>query len=180
MNNFRLRRERGISIVLALFGIAILAAFGTIFLNISLNRRNEAFRESDRLRAEELASAGLEKAMVIVWDQHLRGNPGWRYPAQGGLAVPVEELTGTITVQKGEKDDPVPFGKYRILEVSSFYLKREDTMVGPYQSLPYKIYGVPLGRYDILKIVSEGTVFRTRTSVRLTSLVKVVRQDVVY
>ena len=173
-------RDRGISIILALFGIAMLAAFGTIFFNISLNRRYEAFQESDRLRAAELASAGLEKALVIMWDQHIRGNFTWRYPAQGTLAVPVEELSGTIKPMATDDKQSVPFGKYRIIEVASYFLKQGDTLIGPYESLPYKLHGVHLGRYDILKIVTEGTIFRTNISVRLTSLVKVVRQDVLY
>ncbi len=172
--------QRGISIVLALFGIAMLAAFGTIFFAISTQSRDEAFREADRLRAAELASAGCEKALVILHDQHHKGNSTWRYPSQGALAVPQEELSGTIYTSGTDDKEPVAFGKYRIVEVSSYYLKKEDTLVGPYQALPYKIHGIPFGRYDILKVVTEGKINRTGVSIRLTTLVKVVRQDVLY
>lgn len=172
------RDRSGISIILTILIFFSLFAFGIIFLNLSTRSRDEAVWESARMKAKELANAGLNKAIMLLKHQHEKGNSFWRYPKQGNLSVSEKELKVKV-YSDNEKQDL--YGEYEILEVTGYlYRKNIHTLIGPYENICYLRNGRKLGHYDILKIVTEGRVKKPDINCRLESIVKVIRQDVIY
>lgn len=161
--------QRGLAIVLTLFIIMMLALFGVIYYKSSTDAMNEAYIESERIRARALARAGMEKAMVIIRDRYKKAHYEWKYPEQGSDPIGESEFSGQL---EG--------GQWTIDSVEPYVYGNGLVTVGPYRRIPYSIYGTRRGVYDILEIKSQGRMLKSGIRVSLSGLIKIIREDVDY
>lgn len=162
------RRSRGFAgtfIVLALLGLLMM--LGLAFSSSSRQTGLGVLTQVDTLRARALARAGLAKALLVLRRQLEAHRYGWTFPDQRVGRLPAEEFEGKL----GD-------GRFRVVSVEPLRFRRGDRTIGPYRNRPYRIHGEALGYYDVVRIVTEGTIPRTSTGVRMTTLVKTVRRRV--
>lgn len=163
-------RQSGMIIVVVLFVLMMLASFGLLYFKTSRDKMSEAFMESEKIKARALARAGFEKGVVLVRDRYKKAHYKWRYPDQGANVVAESEFKGLL----GE-------GGWRIDRISSFVYRPElAPAVGPYEGIPYVLFGTQKGIYDVLQIDSTGKMAKSGVEVSITGLVKMIREDVQY
>jgi hypothetical protein len=152
--------------VLAMLGL--LLVLGVSFSAFSRQTGQDVASQADTLRARALARAGLAKVQMVLRRQLEAHNYSWRYPEQNARKVPPSEFEGRL----GD-------GTWRVVSVEPLVFRRGDAAIGPYRNRPYRPGGEAVGYYDVCKVVTEGFVPRTSTGVRMTSLLKIVRRQVV-
>jgi hypothetical protein len=156
-------------IVLTLFVLMTIASFGVLYFQTSGNRLNESYTEAQRIKARALASAGLNKALILIRDRYKRAFYSWRYPEQGENVIGRSEFSGELGA-----------GTWEIELIESYYLDSPEGSVGPYTDVPYVLYGNRKGSYDILKIRARGRMKESKITASVTGLVKIIRQECQY
>lgn len=163
-------RQSGVVIVVVLLILMILVSFGLIYFKSSRDKMSESFMESEKIKSRALAKAGFEKAVILIRDRYKKAHYKWRYPNQGADVIAETEFTGIL----GE-------GIWKIDRIESFVYRPElAPAVGPYEGIPYVLFGTHKGIYDVIQIDATGKMKRSGVEVSITGLVKMIREDVQY
>jgi len=160
--------KRGMALIFAIFVLLILGILSYVFYGISFEKRFSTNVEARKIQARYLALAASEKAVLMLKKRYTEGKFKWRYPDQGDCPLP-----SSYFHKKTEA------GEYKIVSIGPFYCKKGIHTIGPFNGISETINGVKIGKYDILLITTEG-IAGSKVKVRLKTIVKLLRKEVVY
>lgn len=154
-------------IVIMVFSVLLMA--GAIYLRYSMQSVDEILVQSHRIKARNLAYAAYQKALLTLKRQYASGKTSWLYPEQ--KVAPADQMERALGG-----------GNYKLLKVEIVKeLKTPyETINRTFHNAQYVIGDAQYGKYDVYRITSMGEVPESKTRVKLTSLVKVIREKVRY
>ena len=157
--------RRGFIAILSFILLLILATFGIAYWTASRLSTDQIFKEAHRIKARALAQAGIEKVQINLLNQYRLGNTDVSY------------APGMFTTQRIDKEYNMDFGdgRYQVESVKP-YAPGEKVFF----NLPYVKNRVPIGSYDIWRVVVIGEVPQSAVRARVETLIKVIRNNVVY
>ncbi|MFC1744944.1 hypothetical protein ACFL35_13210 [Candidatus Riflebacteria bacterium] len=165
-----MERKKAFIIPLIAFFLFLLIIFGTLFYRNAQFQGSSIFRESEKIKARNLAQAGLEKAMVYIQRKYSYGEYDVKYP------------TGKFVTDAFDKEmdrEIEGVGRYRILSVQPFSYSDGHYNLTDYTNIPYVKNKKIIGRYDVWEVRSEGiTVHKVGATLR--TLIKIIRHEIVY
>lgn len=167
INIFRRKshQRRGFIAMLALILLIIFGILGTSYWLSSRATTGMIVREAHRVKARSYAQAGIETVKMNIANQYSSGNHNLEYPT-------TNYVKGRIDKEYNMKFSD---GEYKIIKVEPY---SNDNYT--YSNALHYINGVVVGHYDIWEITSQGTVYASKVSVRVKTLVKVYRDYVSY
>lgn len=161
--------DRAIVEVVVIMLLAVALAVGTIFFKYSMQSVDSILLQAHRIKARNLAYAAYQKALLTIKNQYVAGNMNWSYPEQKlGSGDQFERQLGD--------------GAYKVLKVEIVKnLKTPvETITKNFQNAKYVIGSNDYGNYDIYRITTMGEIPASNTRVKMTSLVKIIREKIRY
>ncbi len=154
-------------IVIMVFSVLLFA--GAIYLKYSMQSVDGILVQAHRIKARNLAYAAYQKALLTLKHQYASGHTSWLYPEQ--KVAPADQMERSLGG-----------GNYKLLKVEIVRdLKTPyETINRTFHNAQYVIGDAEYGKYDVYRITSMGEVPASKTRVKLTSLVKVIREKVRY
>ncbi len=159
-------RRRGFVASFTFIILLILAIFGVSYWSVSRLSTDQILKEAQRIKARNLAQAGIEKVMINIMNQYLMGNTSLDYPTKFAKETVDKEY---------EKD--FGDGKYKVESVQIYFPPGSDKRM---LNVPYFKNRVQIGSYDIWKIVAVGEIPDSKIIARVETLAKVIRNTVQY
>jgi len=161
--------KNGFIEVMVVLILAVSLAVGSIYFKYSIQAFDNTIVQAHRIKARNLASAAYQKALLTIKRQYAMGNSSWYYPEQ--KVLPVEQFERTL----GD-------GNYKILKVEIVKTLKTpyETINRAYHGAKYVVGNADYGTYDVYRIVTAGEVPASGTRVKMTSMVKVIREKVRY
>jgi hypothetical protein len=153
----------------AMFSFVILligAIFGFTYWNISRLSTDQIVKEAHRIKARNLAQAGIEKVMINTMNQYQMGNMNLDYPTKF-----------TTNVFQKEYERELGDGKYKVELVKIYTPPGTDK---PLSNVPYHKNRVLIGFYDVWQVVVIGEVAESKVTARVETLIKIIRRSVQY
>ena len=164
------RRADGAMIeIIVILILSVSLAVGAIYLKYSLQSVDSIIVQAHRIKARNLAYAAYQKALITLKHQYAAGKTDWRYPEQ--------KVTPDNQMERALGD-----GYYKLLKVEIVRdLKTPyETINRTFHNAQYVIGDAEYGKYDVYRITAMGEVPSSKTRVKLTSLVKVIKEKVRY
>ncbi|HEY9069861.1 MAG TPA: hypothetical protein VIV61_06355 [Candidatus Ozemobacteraceae bacterium] len=142
--------------------LLILGIFGISYWAVSRLSTSAIVQEAGRIRARNLAQAGVEKVMINILNQYRLGNHNLTYP-------------GKFSKERTDKEYNVEFGDgmYRVESVQPYTMPGSSKIM---TAVPYIQRQTVTGTYDVWKVVVVGEVSEGGIRARVETLVKVIRQ----
>lgn len=161
-------RSAFIEVVVILI-LAVALAVGGIFFKYSVQSVDSLFVQAHRIKARYLAHAAYQRALLTLRRQYTASNYNWSYPEHKVLADNLFER------DLGD-------GRYKVLRVETVKSLRTpiETINKNYQNLKYVVGNTEYGNYEVYRITTLGEVPSSGTRIKMTSLVKVIREKVQY
>lgn len=163
--------------VMVVLILAVSLAVGSVYLKYSVQTFDGTIVAAHRIKARNLANAAFQKVLVTLKRRYAKGQYSWKYPGQND--VPDNQLNmalgdGRYGVVKVEVINSLNTPEGVIRKVDSN--KRET----PYKDINYRVGNADYGLYDIYRIETMGEIPASRTRVKMTSMVKMIREHVRY
>lgn len=161
MNDRRLSK-RGFIAFYSFILLIILGIFGISYWGVSRLSTSAIVQEAGRIRARNLAQAGVEKVMINIINQYRLGNQNLTYP-------------GKFSRGRTDKEYNVEFGDgaYRVESVQPYSMPGNSKVM---TQVPYYQRQTVIGTYDVWKVVVVGEVPDGSARARVETLLKVIRQ----
>lgn len=155
--------------IIVIMVFAVLLFVGAIYLKYSMQSVDGILVQAHRIKARNLAYAAYQKALLTLKHQYASGRTSWLYPEQ--KVVPDDQMERSLGG-----------GNYKLLKVEIVRdLKTPyETINRTFHNAQYVIGDAEYGKYDVYRITSMGEVPASKTRVKLTSLVKVIKEKVRY
>lgn len=165
----RPRRDGAMIEIIVILILSVSLTVGAIYLKYSMQSVDSILVQAHRVKARNLAYAAYQKALITLKHQYAAGKTDWRYPEQKVVAD--EQMDRTL----GD-------GRYKLLKVEIVRdLKTPyETINRTFHNAQYVIGDAEYGKYDVYRIIAMGEVPASKTRVKLTSLVKVIKEKVRY
>ncbi|HNY11314.1 MAG TPA: hypothetical protein PKK26_06945 [Candidatus Wallbacteria bacterium] len=167
--NFEFKIKKGFIEVMVVLILAVSLAVGSIYFKYSTQAFDNTIIQAHRIKARNLASAAYQKALLTIKRQYALGNSSWYYPEQ--KVLPVDQFEKSL----GD-------GNYKLLRVEIVKTLKTpyETINRAYHGSKYIVGNADYGTYDVYRIVTAGEVPSSGTRVKMTSMVKVIREKVRY
>lgn len=162
------RRRRGFISMLTFVLLVIMGIIGVTYWLASRLTTDQIVRESLRIKARNLAQAGIEKVRVNIMNQYTLGIFDVSYPGKYNRGRTDQEYA----VDFGPGD-----GCYKVESVKPYEMPGSGKKAS---GLDYVKNRVKIGVYDIWDVTVVGEVPGTGISARMRTLVKVIRSQVQY
>lgn len=146
--------------------LMIMGVFGVSYWTVSRYSTDQILKEAHRIKARNLAQAGIETVLVNIRNQYNMGSYELEFPGK---------FSKKGTEQEYNKD--FGDGLYRVESVQIYTPPGSDKKMF---RVPYFKNRVNIGQYDIWQIVAVGEIPQTKTQARVETLVKVIRKTVQY
>ncbi len=162
-------RKRAMIEIIVIMVFSVLLTVGAIYLKYSTQSVDGIIVQAHRIKARNLAYAAYQKALITLKHQYAAGNTNWLYPDQ--KVTPEDQM---------ERD--LGDGRYKLLKVEIVKSLQTpyELLDRTYHNAEYVIGDAQYGKYDVYRIVSMGEIPSSKTRVKLTSLVKVIKEKVRY
>ncbi|MBI3037540.1 hypothetical protein HYY75_00615 [bacterium] len=157
--------KKGFISIVAFIILLILGIFGIGYWSASRLATDMIVKESHRIKARNLAQAGIEKVLINIVNQYRLGNTDMTYPPGKEKATAKE-----YSVDYGD-------GKYWVESVSPYSPPKSGKTL---QNSPYFKNKIRIGTYDVWNIVAMGEVPNSNTTARVETLVKVIKLTTQY
>ncbi|HNW33687.1 MAG TPA: hypothetical protein PKM25_02065 [Candidatus Ozemobacteraceae bacterium] len=160
--SFTHRARRGFIAFYSFILLLILGIFGISYWGVSRLSTGAIIQEAGRIRARNLAQAGVEKVMINILNQYRLGNHNLEYP-------------GKFSRERTDKEYNVEFGdgSYRVESVQPYSMPGNSKVM---RQMPYVQRQTVTGTYDVWKIVVIGEIPDGSARARVETLVKIIRQ----
>ena len=166
---FKAGGNKAIVEVVVILLLSVALAIGAVFFKYSVQSVDGILLQAHRIKARNLAYAAYQKALLTIKNQYVAGNLSWAYP---------EQKLGN----ENEFERKLGEGAYKVLKVETVKnLKTPiETISKNYQNVKYVIGSADYGNYDVYRITTMGEIPASNTRVKMTSLVKIIREKVRY
>ena len=166
---FAPQKSRAFIEVVVILILAVALAVGGIFLKYSTQSVDSLLIQSHRIKARNLANAAYQRALLTLRRQYTASNYNWSYPEHKVVADNLFER---------ELGD----GRYKVIKVETVKnLKTPiETITKTFQNTKYLVGNTDYGNYEVYRITTMGEIPSSGTRVKMTSLVKVIREKVRY
>jgi len=164
-----LRGKNAIIEIIVILVVSVSFTIGAIYFKYSSQAVESIIVQAHKIKARNLAYAAFQKALLILKDS---------YVIHKNSKV---DHTDTHLYKMNLGD-----GIYEILEIAIIdSLPTPDggsirRRTGDYSNVNYIIDNSNYGKYDIYKITTRGTIPSSKTSIKMTSLVKIIKEKVRY
>jgi hypothetical protein len=167
--SFERRGESAMIEIIVIMVFSVLLFVGAIYLKYSMQSVDGILVQAHRIKARNLAYAAYQKALLTLKHQYAAGKTSWLYPEQ--KVAPADQMERSLGG-----------GNYKLLKVEIVRdLKTPyETINRTFHNAQYVIGDAEYGKYDVYRITTMGEVPASKTRVKLTSLVKVIREKVRY
>jgi len=160
--------RKGFIAVVAFILLVILGILGISYWSISRLSTDQILKEAHRIKARSIAQAGIEKVLVHVMNQYRLRNYDLEYP---GSKKYVQDR------QEKEFKREVGDGYYQVELIQAYEPPSTNAAL---RNRVYAKNRVPIGIYDVWRVVVVGVMPTTNVQARVETLVKVIRQTVQY
>ena len=160
--------KRGFIAMISFILLLILGIMGVGYWSVSRLSTDMIVKEAHRIKARNLAQAGVEKVMVNIMNQYRLGSFDMEYPGSNKFVR--ERLDKEYEMDFGD-------GRYKVELVEPYVLPGSNSGIRNQQYYKNK---VSIGVYDVWRIVVVGEIPQSRTLARVETLVKVIRNTVQY
>ncbi len=146
--------------------LVVMAVIGVSYWSVSRLTTDQIVKESHRIKARNLAQAGVEKVRINMLNQYTMGNFDLSYP-------------GKFNKDGTDKEYAIDFGdgRYRVESVTPWKLPKTNQKAF---GLDYYKNRVKIGIYDIWEVTVTGEVPGSGIQARIRTLIKVVRSTIQY
>lgn len=168
MIRFHPLRRRGFIAMVSFILLVILGILGISYWSISRLSTDQILKEAHRIKARSIAQAGVEKVLVHIMNQYRQKNFDLEYP--GSKKYTQERQDKEFKREVGD-------GYYQVETIEPYEWPSSNMTL---RNRVYTKNRVPIGTYDVWRVVVLGVVPQTNIQARVETLVKVIRQVVQY